>query len=318
MIYGTIDGIPRPVSRILLGTATIPRGGDANAWLNSIVATGVNALDTARVYGDSEETLGRWFDACGTRDQVVLVTKGCHPFLIMKRVTPRAIRHDLKQSLKALRTDYIDLYLLHRDDPAVPVDDIVETLNELKAAGSICAFGGSNWSHERIEAANEYAYKRGLTPFAASSPNFCLADPVGDPWGGSSLTIAGHDGTDARDWYRRTRTPVLAWSPLARGLFSGRMKSTDADRVDQYLDEYARRGYAVPDNFERLRRCEQLAAEKGVTVSQIALAWTFHQGLNLFAIVSTSSDRRMRENIAALELPLTDEECRYLNLEEAL
>ena len=315
MRYGSIEGISQPVSRILLGVASIPKDADANAWLNSILDTGVNIFDTARVYRHSEETLGKWMEACGTRGRVVLLSKGCHPLLNIRRVSAGAIKHDLRLSLRALRTDFIDLYLLHRDDPSVPVGEIVETLNELKAAGRIRAFGGSNWTHRRIEAANEYAYAHNLTPFAASSPNFSLAAPVADPWGGDSLSIAGPGQREAQDWYRRTQLPVIAYSPLARGLFSGRMKSADAARAEQFLDEYARRGYVSEDNFKRLGRCEELAAQKNVTVPQIALAWIFHQRMNMFAIVSTSSAERMRANIAALDLPLTEAECRYLNLE---
>lgn len=313
--YGSITGIAQPVSRVLLGVASIPERADANAWLSSILETGVNFFDTARVYDQSEETLGRWFDECGTRQRVALLSKCCHPFLNLRRVSAKAIRRDLRLSLQALRTDYIDLYLLHRDDPAVPVGEIVETLNELKAAGKIRAFGGSNWTHSRIEAADEYAYSHNLTPFSASSPNFSLADPVGDPWGHNSVSIAGRAQAEARAWYAKTQLPVIAYSALARGLFSGRLQSADADRAEQYLDIYARRGYASAENFERLRRCEALAKQKNATVPQIAMAWAFQQGLNLFAIVSTSSAERMRANIAALDIALSKEECRYLNLE---
>ena len=315
VLYGSISGIAQPVSRILLGVASIPEKADTNIWLNSILETGVNFFDTARVYGNSEETLGRWFDECGTRERVVLLSKCCHPFLNLRRVSAKAIRHDLRLSLQALRTDYIDLYLLHRDDPAVPVGEIVETLNELKAAGRLRAFGGSNWTHSRIEAANEYAYSHNLTPFSASSPNFSLADPVGDPWGHNSLSIAGRAQAEARAWYEKTQLPVIAYSALAHGLFSGRMRSADAADVEQYLDVYARRGYASADNFERLRRCEELAKAKNATVPQIAMAWIFHQHMNMFAVVSTSSAERMRANIGALEIALSGEECRYLNLE---
>ena len=83
-----------------------------------------------------------------------------------------------------MRTDYIDIYLLHRDDPAVPASEIVEIFNAMHREGKIGAFGGSNWTHERIQEANAYAKDHGLIPFTVSSPNFGLADQIADPWGG--------------------------------------------------------------------------------------------------------------------------------------
>ncbi len=82
------------------------------------------------------------------------------------------------------------------------------------------------------------------------------------------------------------------------------------------LDQYAMKGYGCADNFRRLARCEELAAQKGYSVAQIAMAWLYHQPLNTFAVATMSSPRRIEENLAALEISLTDEECRYLNLEE--
>jgi aryl-alcohol dehydrogenase-like predicted oxidoreductase len=81
------------------------------------------------------------------------------------------------------------------------------------------------------------------------------------------------------------------------------------------MDMYARKGYAYQDNFERLRRCEELAKKKGCTVPQIAMAWIFTQQMNMFAVVSTSKASRMQDNIAAMTLELTETEAKYLNLE---
>lgn len=317
MKYADIPGVNKKISRIFYGTASEPfqSGGDGNDLLDAIYETGVNAFDTARVYFEAERSLGNWISERGIRDKVVILTKGGHHTpLGRKRINERAIRKDLKTSLELLQTDYVDIYLLHRDDPKVEAGVIAEILNALHAEGKIGAFGGSNWSHRRIEEVNEYAYKHGLIPFTVSSPNFGLAEEVCDMWGGGSITISGPGNEDAREWYRQNQMPVVAYSSLGRGMFSGKVKSSEPEKAYLGMDEFAIKGYNCPANFERLRRCEILAEEKHCTVPQIAMAWIWSQGINTFALVNTSKPSRMQENIDALYIDLTPEESEYLDL----
>ena len=319
MQYGEISYVNKPVSRILYGTAMPPFniGEDGNELFDAMYELGVNAFDTARVYGDAEKVLGKWVEERQLRDKVVILSKCAHPLPDgTKRVSEKEVRADFAQSSEYLRTGYIDIYLAHRDDVQVPAGEIVEVFNALHAEGKIGAFGGSNWTHQRVEEANEYAYKHDMIPFTVSSPNFGLAEQVKDLWGGGSISISGPGGAVARAWYAKEKMPVIAYSSLGRGLFSGKLKSAEADHADRVLDEFAMKGYAYPQNFERLRRCEEMAAEKGCSVSQLAMAWIFRQELNTFAVVSTSKPQRMQENIEAMEIELTAEECRYLDLQE--
>lgn len=316
--YTTIPNVNKPVSRILFGTASdaFLSGINQNDLLDSILSLGINTLDTARQYGYSENMIGNWIEARGNRDQVVILSKcGHHAEDGTKRVNAAGMKEDLDQSLSCLKTDYIDIYILHRDDTATPVAEVIETFNEMNAAGKIGAFGGSNWSPARIDEANEYAYAHNLIPFAVSSPNFSLADPLCDIWGGGSLSIAGAANKADREWHQKTQIATVAHSSLGRGFFSGKLKSTDYDRASEILDSFAMKGFHSPENFERLRRCEELAAKKNVKVPQVVMAWIFRQNLNLFAVVSTSSAARMQENIDAMNLELTAEECKYLDLE---
>ncbi len=313
-LYSSISGVDKNVSRIFLGVGNVPDNVNPNEWLDGILETGVNAIDTARVYPNSEKTIGKWLDATGKREDVVILSKCGHPAGPIKRVSRKAMISDLNKSLEELRTNYIDIYILHRDNPKVEVSEIVETFNEMKVKGMIKAFGGSNWTDRRIEEANEYAYKKGLTPFTASSPSYGLADQIGVVWDDTCVTISGKSQTKAREWYQKNQMAVIAYSSLGRGLFSGRLKSNDTANVAKYLDSFARNGYAYPENYERLRRCEELAQSKNVSVPQIALSWIFHQGMHMFAVVSTSSPERMTQNVEALKIDLTDDECKYLNL----
>lgn len=317
MKYVEIPYVKKKVSRILYGTAMPPfmNGEDGNELLDAMYGLGINTFDTARVYGGAEQSLGKWIEERNMRDKIVLVSKCAHPEPSgRKRVNEKEIREDFAQSAGYLKTDYIDIYLLHRDDPEVPAGEIVEIMNAMHAEGKIGAFGGSNWTYERIADANAYAKQHHLIPFTVSSPNFALAEQVRDPWGGGCVTISGPSNEKAREWYRSQNMPVIAYSSLAHGFLSGRVKSEESEKADQILDEFAVRGYGCPDNFERLRRCEQLAEKKQCTVSQIAMAWIFRQDLNTLAVVGTSSAVRMKVNIDAMSIKLSEEECLYLDL----
>ena len=316
MEYGTIGGVGQPVSRIFLGTAVKPMlfGQDADEMLDAAVENGINAFDTARNYGGAEASLGRWMKKRDMRGKVVLLSKCAHPDEHGSRVSERAIREDFARSEEALGSDYIDIYLLHRDDERVPVGEIVELLNAMHREGKIGAFGGSNWTHERLAAADEYAEMHGLIPFTASSPNFGLAHQICDPWGGGCVTISGAENGTAREWYRETQLPVIAYSALGRGFFSGKFRSDERAHAREVLDAVARKAYDCEENYLRLRRAEELAKRKGCNVSQIAMRWVFSEGLNAFAVVSASSRERILGNITALSLPMTTKEAGYLDL----
>ena len=310
MKYGTISGLDKPVSRLVLGCADLKD----TAVLDAAVDAGVNAFDTAHVYGGSEELLGRWLKGRDL-DKLVIETKGCHPTpLRPDRVTPACLVKDVETSLRRLGVECIDLFLLHRDSHHAQAGELVETLNDLKKQGKLRAFGGSNWTAERIQEANGYAAAHGLEPFTVSSPHFGLACQIRDPWGGGAgcVTLTGADREGERAWYRESGTAVLAFS--ARGMLSGKISAADPKRADK-LDAAGRRGYDCPENWERLRRAEVLAKEKGCTVAQLSLAWLFHQDMNAYAIFSTGNPARIAANCGALEVALTREECRWLNLE---
>jgi len=248
----------------------------------------------------------------GNRDSAVVITKGAHHNADRKRVTDFDIKADLHDSLARLGTDYVDLYFLHRDDPDVPAGEIVEWLNELHEQGKIRAFGGSNWTCERVCEANDYALARGLVPFTASSPHFSLAVQVDNPWGPGCTTLTGDGQAEARKWYRKTNMPVFAYSSLARGLLSGRITR---ENYKETADGACQTAYCHECNFQRLDRARELAAEKGVNVPQIAVAYVLNYPLNLFALVGAASRDEIRQLVEAAALKLTREEMAWLNLE---
>jgi aryl-alcohol dehydrogenase-like predicted oxidoreductase len=320
MDYGHIPGIDKPISRLVQGTTMLSSEDLAGgfALLDAVFAQGCTAFDTAHGYGkgDSERVLGGWLRDRGLREQVVILDKGAHPYDGRVRVTPEDIASDLRESLERLQVETIDLYLLHRDDERVPVGPLVETLNEHLRAGKIRAFGASNWRHERIAEANDYAAARGLAPFVASSPNLSLAEQAHAPWEGC-LSISGARGRAAREWYAAQGMPVFSWSSLAGGFFSGRFRPDNLDTFASDLDRLCAETYATPENFERLRRAGELAERKGATVAQIALAYVLSQPLEVFALVGCQSGEEFRENAAAGAIELAPDELAWLEMRDA-
>ncbi len=309
MRYRRFAPLGRDVSVLVLGTAWFGEETEALAFelLDEWVALGGNALDSAREYGvsrwgESEETISRWLRVRDCRDEIVVGTKGAHHHVVgQKRVTPEALREDLEASLAALRTG-IDLYLLHRDDPSKDVGPIVGLLNEYRSAGKIRAFGASNWSTARIDEANAYAAAHELEGFTLSSPNLALARQNEPPW---PEALSASD-LESRTWYERTQMPLFAWSSQASGWFSGRY-SPDADVV---------RVYDSPANRERLSRARELGNQKGSDANAVALAWVLHQRFPTWALIGPRSVDELRTSVAALDVTLTDDEARWLNLED--
>ena len=315
MNYGHIPGVAKPVARLVQGTVMLRSAEQDRCFglLDAILEQGGTTFDTAHGYGqgDVERTLGAWMRDRGVRDQVVLIGKGAHPYDGRQRVTPADITSDLHESLERMQTDMIDLYLLHRDDPSVPVGPIVEVLNEHQRAGKIGAFGGSNWSPERLQEANAYAEAHGLAPFVASSPNLSLAVQQRVPWEGC-LSISGEQGRAARDWYAAARMPLFTWSSLAGGFFSGRFRRDNLDSFETYFDKICATTYGSEENFARLERAQQFAAERGLSAAQVALAYVLSQPLDVYALVGCWTGEEFAENLVASSLQLTPAELHWL------
>jgi aryl-alcohol dehydrogenase-like predicted oxidoreductase len=276
---------------------------------------GCYAFDTARAYGDgvTEQVIGKWMETRNNRGKIIIIDKGAHPIGGKNRVDPGHIKEDLRESLRQLKTDYIDLYLLHRDDPTVPVGPIIEVLNDLKSQGSVVLFGASNWNRKRLEEAEEYADKNGLHSFSVSSNQYSLAIQYDDPYPGT-LSIKSSSDDPEWEWYRKTQFPLLSWSSLSRGFFSGKFPRDNLAGFTDRQSLISVRCYAQGGNFVRLDRARLLAEEKGATVAQIALAYIFHQPLNCFTVTGSLNPAHFKESIEALEIGLTEKEVSWLDL----
>ncbi len=311
MEYVKSENVKLPISKIVLGTSTAPccSGQNCDEVFNEALKLGINTFDTARVYGKSEEVIGDWLERTGNRENVNILTKGAHHSpLLIKRVNRKAILSDIAVSLEKLKTDYIDIYLLHRDDPSVPVGEIVDTLNELYEQGKIRAFGGSNWTVARILQANEYAYRHNLQPFSISSPYYGLAEMKENFFAYGLIGLTGYDGNERdRAWYTENQMPIVAYSTLGGGLFSGKVQK----RADLH-SSWGKSAFGSKENFIRMERAKELAAKKGCTIAQIAIAWSLHSAMNVCPIVGVSKVSHLPSTVGALSVSLTEGEYSYL------
>jgi aryl-alcohol dehydrogenase-like predicted oxidoreductase len=248
-----------------------------------------------------EKLLGAWVRHRGVREQVVIIGKGAHtPWC-----TPEWLERQLEESLTRLQTDHVDLYLMHRDNPAVPVGEFVDVLDAQVRAGRIKVFGGSNWSLDRVAAANRYAKRKGKQGFGAVSNNFSLARMVDPVWAGC---VSASD-PDSRRWLKRTQLPLFAWSSQARGFFTaraGRDRTEDADLVRCWYSD---------DNFARRERAYALAAKKGVSPIAIAAAYVLTQPFPTFALIGPRTIAETASSMEGLAVELTPREVAWLNLE---
>lgn len=312
----TLELAGKQVSMLALGSSEF--GGTcpeelAFEFMDAYVGLGGNFIDTARVYGDfatpkngeSEKVIGRWIDKRRNRDHIFLSTKGAHPELRtmnVGRLSRSEIRGDMAESLDNLRTDFVDIYWLHRDDVSRPVGDIMETLQSLIEDGSTRLLGVSNWTPARIREANAYAARHGLTPISANQPQFSLARQmtVEDP----TLTPM-----DAETYKMHVETGMLCccFSSQAKGFFT----KLDALGPDGLPDK-AKRRFLYPENLEIYERMKVVREQTGLTIGAIALAYLTSQPFPTIPLVGASRIEHVLALKDAADAALTPEQRNFL------
>jgi aryl-alcohol dehydrogenase-like predicted oxidoreductase len=303
------------VSRLCYGTNMLGTAIDqerANAILDRFVELGGNFIDTARSYGDwipdapsgaSERAVGSWLKE-KNRDDVVIATKG--GFFDMRvgdyrnRVTPEDIRSDLAESLDHLGVATIDLYWLHMDNPEAPVGPIMDTLIETKKAGKIRWFGASNWTADRVLAANDYAKAKGSEGFVAVEPFWGLAKPneAAAMQQGYQLYFEDHGGA-----LRGSDLVIIPYCAQSRGYFS-LLEKNGAEGLPDHLKAF----YDNPANAARAGAAERIAARHGVSVAEVVLAYLLNQKQQTIPIFGASSPERIEESVRSADLVLSADE----------
>ena len=309
MRYGTIPGLDKPVARLVQGAdrnVTLPY---TEVLFDQYFELGGNCFDTSHAYrgGACERNLGAWIRSRGVRDEVVVFEKGGNP----PNGTPEGITQELLAGLEGLGIDHADVWLMHRDNPEVPVGEIVDVLNEHQAAGRMTIFGVSNWSLPRLLEAREYAGRNRRNYFSVVSNQFSLARIIEAWWTitGSHTYWRSASDPEFRRWFEATQTVLVPWSSQASGFFI-------ENEAEQPRDRDLPRCYHSRENFTRRQRAFELARRRGVSPINIALAWVLRQPFPVFPIIGTRLPGETRDCLRALDVALTAEEVRWLDLQE--
>lgn len=261
----------------------------ADTILNRAVEMGINSFDTARMYW-SEGVVGRFVKTHPLgRAAFQVISKGGHPSLLSNvLLTRKKLFRQLDASLRALETDYIDVYLFHYDDPRVPAQAIAEWSLDLLRTGKIHNVGYSNVSLARLKEFQTHLQKAGVVPWVSNEFNALPAEHE-ERWKGAQNISRDKAFVD---YLREEGLPFLAYSSLGRGL----LKRVASRRVDERKREDA----------QRIDRLVSLAQKYNVPVPVIALNYILQTAPNFHAIVGTSKLDHLSENVRALTLQMSD------------
>lgn len=267
-----------------------------------------NTLDVARSYenGQAEEFLGEYLKN-KNREDIVLISKGGFPKdktkMHLPRLSKKELQSDLDASLKALKTDYIDIYFLHRDDVLKSPEELIVTANEFIKQGKVKEIGASNWTAGRIETANNYALKNNLQPFKASQINYSLAQTT-PALTGDITHVVMNDIEYA--WYKETQFPLIAYSVQAKGFFTKQI-------TGEILKPSGQKSYLpLKENFRRFDRINQLSKEKNESIPALLMSYVLSKGLNASVIGGFSNVNQLIESEKGINIRLTEKEINFL------
>ena len=310
------------ISRVIIGTNQYGRSKKEEQAFHQLDLffdeLGCDTIDSATVYGEttpgvsrSLEVIGKWLKN-RDRSSVKIISKGCCYKLnapSVPRLTPEALKQDIYQSLDALGTDYIDIFLLHRDDPRIPTGEMIDALNEHIDAGLIRIAGASNWWSSRIAEANAYAESHGLSGLSVSEIQWSYVPQTP----GHEILREENNGwmTDNElAAYSRMQLPVLSYFAQARGYIpkylSGRLKGTSAEEFDN------------PVSRARAERAAEIARKTGNSTTEISLAYLLNTFTHACVLVGASSDVQLREAIRCADIDLTPDQMAYLRGSEII
>ena len=297
------------VSRICLGMMTygsptwrewVLSESDARPFVKRALDAGMNFFDTADVYsiGESEVITGRLLKEMGNRQNLVIATKvngALSDDANDRGLSRKHILQAIDNSLKRLGTDYVDLYQIHRYDSGVPIEETMQALHDVVRAGKALYIGASSMHTWQFVHAQAVAERHGWTKFACMQNHYNL--------------VYREEEREMLPYCRATGIGVIPWSPLARGFLAGNRKADKTgDTVRSASDPFANGLYFAPSDFKVLDAVRLVAANRGVSNAQIALAWMLHKPGISSPIIGASKMFQLDEAIAACDIALSNDE----------
>jgi len=301
------------VSRICLGTMSygspewrswvLPEDA-SRPFYRRAIELGINFFDTADMYsrGVSEEVAGRALKDLSRREHVVIATKAFYPMgegPNERGLSRKHLFHAIDASLRRLGTDYVDLYQIHRLDPTTPIDETLEALHDLVKSGKVRYLGASSMFAWQFARALALADRRGWTRFVSMQNHYNL--------------VYREEEREMLPLCREEGIGVIPWSPLARGFLAGnRTADKGGETTRSRTDDFAHQMYYAPSDFRIVERVQEVAARRGVTPAQVALAWLIRKPGVTAPIVGATRLEQLEQAVAALDLVLTPEDCASL------
>ncbi len=315
MEYVNLGSTGTKVSRICLGTMTygskkwrewILEENESMPFFKRAIEAGINFFDTADVYslGASEEVTGKALKEFGpSRDKLVLATKVFNPMSDDPNdqgLSRKHIMQAIDNSLRRLGTDYVDLYQIHRFDPHTPIEETLEALNDVVRAGKALYIGASSMFAWQFLKMLQFSRQNGLARFVTMQNHYNL--------------VYREEEREMIPLCLDEKVGLIPWSPLARGFLAGNRKRGEGrgETTRAKTDDYAQGLYYKDSDYTVVDRLTEVAKQRGVSNSQIALAWILSKPGVASPIIGASKMPHLDEAIKALEIKLTPEEIKSL------
>jgi len=301
------------VSRICLGTMTYGKPNERWQWalneeqsrpfIQKALELGINFFDTADIYslGASEEVVGNALKDFARRDNVVIATKVFNQMSTDPNdggLSRKHIMSSIDASLKRLKTDYVDLYQIHRWDYHTPVEETMEALHDIVKAGKARYIGASSMYSWQFAKALYTADLHGWTRFVSMQPHYNL--------------IYREEEREMLPLCQDQKIAVIPWSPLARGLLTGKRTNARNETLRARTDEFGKKLYFMDSDFDVIKRLTEVASQRKLPNAQVALAWMLSKPAITAPIIGASKPGHLEDAVAALSVTLTPEEINQL------
>lgn len=315
--YVDIPGTIMTPSAVCMGGVPLCIEGDDAAvfrLLDTYFDLGGNCIDSANVYGKwlssgtnmCDRNLGKWVKTRGRRDKVIVATKGGHPplgSLASPRLSKAEVASDLDESLRALGTDYVDLFYLHRDDETRPVEVLIDYLNEFVEAGKVRYLGCSNWRPERIRAAQQYAARSGKQGFCANQLMWSYVEP--------DIAKYPYPGTvsmrESMPYHMESGMTAFAYSSLANGFLGKYARKDQAPLTGPVSDLYV-----SEQNIRRFDTATALSQVIGLSYTEIAIGYVLSHSFPSIAVVGSHTTAQIEDVMTAADVRLSPDQMNQL------